>query len=193
MKSSAEVAGTNARLERISAQANTLLATLSAARIAQAAAEKKATSQRARLLELAKEVQDAQDALRRLASDAYIRGAGPLGTPRSSRHWPPRRPAGTPTPWRRCTHLIDARSRLLDQLQSLRSEQVTTSARADSASVQASAAATTARGGSHPRNQTARTRAVRGPLRRRPGLQRSRPSLDAAPRPSLRMVPSRLG
>lgn len=41
MKSSAEVARTNARLERISAQANTLLATLSAARIAQAASRRR--------------------------------------------------------------------------------------------------------------------------------------------------------
>ena len=145
MRSSAEVAATGARLERICAQANTLLATLSAARIAKADAETKATSQRARLLELAQEVQGAQDALGRLASDAYIRGGGPLGdltalfealaSPSASRN----------TDSLATVHyLIDARSRLFDRLQSLRSEQITTSARADVASVQASAAATTA-------------------------------------------------
>jgi len=145
MRSSAEVAATNARLERISAQANTLLATLSAARIAQADAETKATSQRALLLELATEVQGAQDALGQLASDAYIRGGGPLGDLTALFEALASPSASQNTDSLATVHyLIDARSRLFDRLQSLRSEQVTTSARADAASVQASTAASTA-------------------------------------------------
>ena len=145
MKSSAEVAATNARLERISAEANTLLATLSAARIAQVDAETRAASQRARLLQLGIEVQAAQDALGRLARDAYIRGGGPLGditaifealtSPSASRH----------TDSLATVHyLVDARARLFDRLRSLRSEQVTTSASAEATSIQAALAATTA-------------------------------------------------
>ncbi|MEO6144216.1 MAG: D-alanyl-D-alanine carboxypeptidase family protein [Dermatophilaceae bacterium] len=145
MKSSAEVAATNARLERISAQANTLLATLSAARIAQSDAETTAASQRARLVELGKEVQGAQDALGQLASDAYIRGGGPLGdltalfealtSPSASRN----------TDSLATVHyLVDARARLFRRLESLQSEQVTVSASAEAASVKATAAAKTA-------------------------------------------------
>ena len=145
MKSSAEVAATNTRLERISAQANTLLATLSAARIAQANAETKAASQRARLVELGKEVVGAQDALGRLASDAYIRGGGPLGdltalfealtSPSASRN----------TDNLATVHyLVDARARLFRRLQTLQSEQVTTSAAAEANSLKAAAAAKTA-------------------------------------------------
>ena len=145
MKSSAEVAATNTRLERISAQANTLLATLSAARSAQADADTKAASQRARLLALGKEVQGAHDALGRLASDAYIRGGGPLGdltalfealtSPSVSRN----------TDSLATVHyLVDARARLFRRLQSLQSEQVTTSAAAEANSVKPAAAAKTA-------------------------------------------------
>ena len=145
MKSSAEVASTNARLERISAQANTLLAVLSAARIAQAEAESEATSQRARLVELGKEVVGAQDALGRLASDAYIRGGGPLGDLTALFEALTSPSASQNTDSLATVHyLVDARARLFRRLQSLRSEQVTTSAAAEANSLKAAAAAKTA-------------------------------------------------
>ena len=65
MKSSAEVAAANTRLERFPAQANTLLADLSAARTAQVDAETEAAAQRARLIELGAEVKFAQGAVAR--------------------------------------------------------------------------------------------------------------------------------
>jgi zinc D-Ala-D-Ala carboxypeptidase len=145
MKSSAEVAATNARLERISAQANTLLAQLSAARTAEVQAKAEAAAQRSHLRELGIEVGAAQDSLGRLASDAYIRGGGPLGDITAILE-----ALTSPSPDKNSDtlatvhYLIDARARLFDRLKSLRSEQVLTSARADSASIQASAAATTA-------------------------------------------------
>ena len=145
MKSSAEVAATNARLERISAQANTLLAALSAARIAQADAESEATTQRARLVELGKEVLDAQDALGRLASDAYIRGGGPLGDLTALFEALTSPSAGQNTDSLATVHyLVDARARLFRRLSSLRSEQVSTSAAAEANSLTAAVAAKTA-------------------------------------------------
>jgi hypothetical protein len=145
MKSSAEVAATNARLERISAQANTLLAQLSAARTAQAKAQAEAAAQRAHLRQLGIEVVAAQDALGRLASDAYIRGGGPLAdiTAILEALTSPSADQNTDT-MATVQYLIDGRARLFDRLTSLRSEQVTTSARADAASIQAAAAAATA-------------------------------------------------
>lgn len=79
MKSDADVAAASSRLERLSAQPNTLLAGLSAARTVQVAAETEATTQRARLVELGRQVQEARSALGQLASDSYINGGGPLG------------------------------------------------------------------------------------------------------------------
>ena len=145
MKSSAEVAATNSRLERISAQANTLLAQLSAARTAEVDAKAEAATQRAHLKELGLEVVAAQDSLGRLASEAYIRGGGPLAdiTAILEAITSPSADQNTDT-LATVQYLIDARARLFDRLQSLRSEQVTTSASADAASVQASAAAATA-------------------------------------------------
>jgi hypothetical protein len=145
MKSSAQVAATNARLERISAQANTLLAELSAARTAQAKAELDAAAQRAHLHQLGLQVVAAQDALGRLASDAYIRGGGPLGdlTAILEALTAPSADQNTDT-MATVQYLIDGRARLFDRLRSLRSEQVTTSAKADAASLQAAAAAATA-------------------------------------------------
>jgi zinc D-Ala-D-Ala carboxypeptidase len=145
MKSSAEVAATNARLERISAQANTLLAQLSAARTAEVDAKAEAATQRTHLRELGLEVVAAQDSLGRLASDSYIRGGGPLAdiTAILEAITSPSADQNTDT-LATVQYLIDARARLFDRLQSLRSEQVTTSASADAASVQASTAAATA-------------------------------------------------
>lgn len=145
MKSSAEVAAANARLERISAEANTLLANLSAARTAQANAETEAATQQARLIELGHEVEAAQDALGRLASDAYIRGGGPLGdiTAILEALTSPSADRNTDT-FATVRYLVDGRARLFDRLQSLRAEQVTTAAKAEEARIQASAAATAA-------------------------------------------------
>ena len=145
MKSSAEVAAANARLERVSAQANTLLAELSAARTAESEAKAEAATQRAHLRDLGLEVVAAQDALGRLASDAYMRGGGPLAdlTAILEALTAPSADQNTDS-LATVQYLIDARARLFDRLQSLQSEQVTTSARADAASLQATTAATTA-------------------------------------------------
>jgi zinc D-Ala-D-Ala carboxypeptidase len=145
MKSSAEVAVTNAHLERVSAEASTLLAKLSAARIAQIDAKKKAASQRTRLVQLGKEVQGAQDALGRLASDSYIRGGGPLGDITAMFEALTSRSASRNTDsLATVRYLVDGRARLFRRLQSLRSEQVTTAASAEANSVKAAAAAKTA-------------------------------------------------
>jgi len=144
-KSSAEVAATNARLERVSAEAHTLLARLSEARIAQADAETKAASQQARLVELGKQVQGAQDALGQLASDAYIRGGGPLGDLTAIFEALTSPAASKNTDNLATVHyLVDGRARLFQRLRSLRAEQVTTSASAEATRVQAAAAAKTA-------------------------------------------------
>lgn len=143
-RSSAEVAATNARLERIAAEANALLARLSAARVAQATAEKEAAAQRARLVELGLEVQEALDALGRLASDAYIRGGGPLGDLTAIFEALTAPSASQNTDSLATVHyLVDGRARLFERLQSLRAEQVTTTARAETARIQAVDAAKT--------------------------------------------------
>ena len=142
MKSSAEVAAANTRLERFSAQANTLLADLSAARTAQADAETEAAAQRARLIELGVEVQGAQHALGQLASDSYIRSGGPLGDIAAviEALTSPLADQNTDS-LATVRYLVDARARLFDRLRSLRSEQVTTSAAAEAAGVHAAGAA----------------------------------------------------
>jgi zinc D-Ala-D-Ala carboxypeptidase len=145
MKSSAQVAASNARLERISAQANTLLAALSTARTAQVDAETEAAAQSALLLGLGLEVQNAQESLGQLASDSYIRGGGPLGDLTAILEALTSPSAGQNTDSLATVHyLVDARARLFDRLQLLRSEQVTTAASADAARIQATAAANAA-------------------------------------------------
>jgi len=142
MKSSAEVAATNARLERISAQANTLLATLSTSRTAQVDAETESSAQRARLLGLGFEVKAAQEALGQLASDSYIRAGGPLGDITAILEALTSPSANQNTDTLATVHyLVDDRARLFERLQSLRSQQATTSARAQAESSQAAAAA----------------------------------------------------
>lgn len=143
MKSGAQVAAANARLERFAAQSNAILAALSAARTAEVAAQTEAAAQRLRLLGLGVEVETAQDALGRLASDSYIRGGGPMGEVAALFS-----ALTAPSPERNTdslatvTYLMDGRARLFDRLRSLRSEQVTTLAQAEAASVRAVAAAT---------------------------------------------------
>ena len=145
MKSSAEVAATNARLELISAQANTLLAQLSIARTAQVDAETVAAAQNARLLELGIEVQAAQDALGQLASDSYMLGGGPLGDISAILEALTSPSASQNTDSLATVHyLVDGRARRFDRLESLRTDQVTTSASAAAASIRATAAAKTA-------------------------------------------------
>ena len=142
MRSSAEVAAANSRLERLSAQANSLLADLSKARIAQSAAEAEAAAQRARLVQVGIEVQEAHDGLGRLASDSYIRGGGPLGDLAAILE-----ALTAPSPnentdsMATVQYLMNGRSRILDRLRLLRTEQVLASARAAAASVRATAAA----------------------------------------------------
>ena len=142
MRSGAEVAAANSRLERFSAQANTVLANLSAARTAQVDAETQAAAQRARLVKLGIQVQAAHDALGQLASDSYIRGGGPLGDVVAIMQ-----ALTSPSPDQNTDslatvhYLVDARGRLLNRLQGLQSQQVGTSARAAEASSRAAGAA----------------------------------------------------
>ena len=145
MKSSAQVAVANTRLERLAAQATTLLANLSAARTAQSAAETEAAAQRAHLVELGLEVEAALNALGQLASDAYIRGGGPLGdiVAMFEALTAPSADKNTDS-MATVQYLIDGRARLFERLESLRSEQVVTSARAEAASQQAATAAAAA-------------------------------------------------
>jgi hypothetical protein len=142
MRSSAETAAANTRLERLSAQANALLATLSSARTAQINAETEATAARAHLVELERQVQEAQDALGQLACDSYIRSGGPLGDLTAILEALTSPSADRNTDTLATVHyLVDGRARLLDRVQGLRSEQVATTARAIAASTRASAAA----------------------------------------------------
>jgi zinc D-Ala-D-Ala carboxypeptidase len=141
-RSSAEVAAANGRLELFSAQANTLLANLSTARTAQVNAQTDLAAQRARLVALGVEVQAALDSLGRLASDAYIRGGGPLGDVAAifdalTAPSPDQSTDSLAT----VQYLMDGRARIFDRLQTLRSEQVKTAARAEAASVKAAVAA----------------------------------------------------
>ena len=142
MKSSAAVAAANTRLERLSAQATTLLANLSAARTAELAAERDAAAQEAHLIDLGLQVVAALDALGHLASDSYIRGGGPLGdivaifealtAPSSDQNT---------DSMATVQYLVDGRARLFERLEVLRADQVVTAARAAEASQRAAAAA----------------------------------------------------
>ncbi|MHB8275277.1 MAG: hypothetical protein ACYDC9_11030 [Dermatophilaceae bacterium] len=85
------------------------------------------------------------NALGQLASDTYIRGGGPLGdivailealtSPSADKNT---------DSMATVQYLVDGRARLFERLESLRSDQVLTSARAEAASQQAEAAAKTA-------------------------------------------------
>jgi D-alanyl-D-alanine carboxypeptidase len=144
-RSSAGVAAASARLERFSAQANALLARLSAARTAQVDAQTVAAAQRGRLAYLRVEVRAARDALGQLASDSYIRGGGPMGDIAAIFDALTAPSPDQSTDSLATVHyLIDGRARLFDRLQTLQSEQVTTSARAAAASSKAASAAKTA-------------------------------------------------
>jgi len=141
MRSGAEVAAANTRLERFSAQANTLLADLSAARTAQVAAQTEAAAQQSRLSQLGVDVQAALDALGQLASNSYIRGGGPLGDVVAILDTLTARSADQNTDsMATVQYLVNGRARVFDRLQSLRSAQVFTSARAEAASRGAAAA-----------------------------------------------------
>jgi D-alanyl-D-alanine carboxypeptidase len=142
MKSSAQVAVANTRLERLSAQATTLLANLAAARTTEVAAETEAAAQQSHLIELGLAVEGALNALGQLASDSYIRGGGPLGDVVAifEALTAPSADKNTDS-MATVQYLVDARARLFERLESLRSEQVLTSARAEAASQQAAAAA----------------------------------------------------
>lgn len=135
MRSGALVAAANARLELLSAQAGTLLADLAAARRAQSAAESDAALQRTRLVELGQQVQAASSALGQLASDSYMRGGGPLGDMAAILE-----ALTAPAPEQSTNsvatvqYLVNGRTRILNRMDTLRSAQATTSARAALAS-----------------------------------------------------------
>ena len=142
LRSGALVAAANSRLERLSAQANTLLVELSATRSAQVAAETENAAQSARLVELGTQVQAADSALGQLASDSYIRGGGPLGDMAAILEaLTATSPDGSTNSIATAQYLVHARSRILNRVTSLRTDQVTTSAKAAAASARASAAA----------------------------------------------------
>jgi len=141
MRSGAEVAAASARLERLSAQANTLLADVSLARTGKVDAENAAATQAARLAQLGQQVQAAYDGLGQLASDSYIRGGGSLGEVASILQalTSPSADKSVDT-LATVQYLVNSRARLFSRLKSLRSAQATTSARATAASNQATAA-----------------------------------------------------
>jgi zinc D-Ala-D-Ala carboxypeptidase len=142
MRSSAEVAAANTRLERLSAQSNTLLANLSTARTAQHAAQADAATQRARLIRLGVEVRTAQDSLGRLASDSYIRGGGPLGDFAAILEALAAPSADQSTDsMATVQYLMDGRARVFDRMRSLRAQQVITTAKAAAAVKRTAAAA----------------------------------------------------
>ena len=141
MRSGAQVAAANARLERLSAQAGTLLADLAETRRAQAAAESDAALQRSRLVTVGLQVQAARSALGQLASDSYIRGGGPLGDVAAilevlTAPAPDRSTNSVAT----VQYLVNARTRILNRVDALRTAQAMTSARAAAASGRAKAA-----------------------------------------------------
>ncbi|MDQ1538553.1 MAG: zinc D-Ala-D-Ala carboxypeptidase [Actinomycetota bacterium] len=145
MRSSAEVAATSSKLERLSAQANTLLAAVSVARIAKVDADSEAAAQKVRLVGLGVQVQQANDGLGQLASDSYVRGGGPLGEMASILE-----ALTAPSPDQSADtlatvqYLVSSRARLFSRLKSLRSAQVAATARATAASNRATSAATSA-------------------------------------------------
>jgi LAS superfamily LD-carboxypeptidase LdcB len=144
-KSNAEVAAANARLEALSAQSNALLANLSTARTEQVAAETEAATQRSRLVELGRQVQEARGALGQLASDSYITGGGPLGDVAAVLE-----ALTAPSPSQSADslatvhYLVNSHARLLSRLKSVRAAQATTWAKATAASNKAAAAARSA-------------------------------------------------
>jgi D-alanyl-D-alanine carboxypeptidase len=145
MMSGARVAAANSRLEVLAARSGALLAGLSATRKAQVAAESEAATQRTRLVELGLQVQLSTTTLGQLASDSYIRGGGPLGDVAAILEALTAPSAEQSTNSVATVHyLVNARSRLLNRLESLRADQAATSAKAEAASTRATAEATKA-------------------------------------------------
>lgn len=141
MRSGAQVAAANARLERLSARAGTLLAELAKARRAQAAAEADAALQRTRLVVVGQQVQAARSALGQLASDSYMRGGGPLGDVAAILEaLTAPAPDQSTNSMATVQYLINGRSRILNRMDRLQTAQATTSARAVAASGRARAA-----------------------------------------------------
>ena len=145
IKSNADVAAASSRLDSLSAQANTLLAGLSAARTVQLAAEAEATTQRARLVELGRQVQEARSALGQLASDSYINGGGPLGDVTAVLEALTAPSPNQSTDSLATVHyLVNSHARLLSRVKSVRAAQSVTWAKATAASNKAAAAAKSA-------------------------------------------------
>jgi D-alanyl-D-alanine carboxypeptidase len=141
-KSDTRVAGAYSRLEKLSTRANTLLATLSAARTAQNRSEAEATTQRARLAELGRQVQQTRSSLGQLASDSYTSGGGPLSDVAAVLD-----ALTSPSPEQSTDsmsavhYLINSHARLLVKLKTVQSAQVITSDKAAAASHRATVAA----------------------------------------------------
>jgi len=141
-KSDVHLAGAYSRLEKLSTRANTLLATLSAARTAQSRAETEAKTARTRLAELGRQVQESRTALGQLASDSYVSGGGPLGDVAAvlSALTAPS-PDQSADALSTVHYLINSHARLLTRLKGVQTAQVVTSQRAAAASGQATVAA----------------------------------------------------
>jgi hypothetical protein len=141
-RSGGKVAAANARLERLSAQSNTLLAKLSVARDAQTAAQTEAATQRNRLVVLGQQVQRTQNALGHLASDSYVHGGGPMSDMAAILE-----AITAPSPDQSTDslatvqYLVTSRARLVIQLKAVRSAQAVTTSKAAAASARAAAGA----------------------------------------------------
>lgn len=141
-RSDSAMAVSRERLRRLSGEAGPLEARFTAARQAQAAAQRETTAQSARLVELVRQVQLARIALNQSAIDSYAGGGGPLGEMAVALESLNETPRGDGA-----DHLTDVNYHLNRSAQryrkarSARLAQVVTSSNATSASTRATAAA----------------------------------------------------
>ncbi len=145
MSSDAVVDAANSRLEHLYAQADTLLANLSAARTAQVAAETKATVHRTRLVQLGRQAQFARSALEQSTIDSYIGGGGPLGEMAAALESLTSPSLNlSASSLATVNYLIKSRAQLINQAKSMQSAEVTMSTRATAAIAGATSATNTA-------------------------------------------------
>lgn len=145
MSSDAVVDAANSRLERLYAQADTLLANLSAARTAKVAAETKATVHRTRLVQLGRQAQFARSALEQSTIDSYIGGGGPLGEMAAALESLTSPSLNlSASSLATVNYLIKSRAQLINQAKSMQSAEVTMSTRATAAIAGATSATNTA-------------------------------------------------
>ena len=145
MSSDAVVDAANSRLERLYAQADTLLANLSATRTAQVAAETKATVHRTRLVQLGRQAQFTRSALEQSTIDSYIGGGGPLGEMAAALESLTSPSLNlSASSLATVNYLIKPRAQLISQAKSMQSAEVTMSTRATAAIAGATSATNTA-------------------------------------------------